>query len=87
MTALKSNLVQARKPHRCYWCGEKIKRGEEYIHVAGVEDGEFYHTDLHTECDKAWLREDRSPMGNGEITPYENPRGLTWYEEEEMDMP
>ena len=41
MTVLKNKLVQARKPHGCYWCGEEVKRGEKYMHVAGVEDGEF----------------------------------------------
>ncbi len=87
MTALESNLTRARKPHCCYWCRGEIKKGEMYMKVSGVEDGEFYHIALHTECDSAWHRESKSNVGNGEIIPYEEPRGLTWYEEEELNTP
>jgi hypothetical protein len=40
---------KARKPHKCYWCGETINAGDKYRAVAGFYGGEFYS---RKECKK-----------------------------------
>lgn len=40
----------ARKEHRCFLCGEKIKNGETHTAVALKFHGDFMHYRLHTSC-------------------------------------
>lgn len=45
----------ARKPHRCYWCGERIEAGQPYLRWFSRSDGP-YTTRVHPECEAAWQR-------------------------------
>lgn len=53
-TSLSESRPKARKDHRCYWCGQQIKKGTTYHRWSGVSDGEFYSTAVHLECGEAW---------------------------------
>lgn len=51
---LAAKLVKARKPHKCTWCGETIKAGEQYHRRTGIDDdGLFWTMEIHLECLKA----------------------------------
>ena len=52
--ALSESKPKARKDHRCYWCGQLIKKGTQYCRWSAVEGGEFYNTKVHLECGSAW---------------------------------
>lgn len=47
---------KARKQHMCDWCGEAIKKGEEYNYANTVDQtsGEWWTTRFHGECSDAW---------------------------------
>jgi hypothetical protein len=41
----------ARKDHACYFCGEPIQKGEEYLERKGVCPGEgWWSMRMHQEC-------------------------------------
>lgn len=44
----------ARKPHRCYWCGEVIEVGTPYVRWANFVDGGVSVVSVHPECKEAW---------------------------------
>jgi hypothetical protein len=46
----KQQIKAAKKPHRCTWCGELIKKGEPYEKQVGTHDGDFYTNKIHPEC-------------------------------------
>ena len=66
-TPLGESTPKARKDHRCYWCGQLIKKGTRYHHWAGVSYGEFYDTKVHLECGEAWRL---LPECDAEEVPY-----------------
>lgn len=70
----------ARKPHRCNWCGENIKAGERHYAWPVSEDGQIWTVFMHLECQHAMCRE-----GLGEWDLYENPRGLTGGEFDDLE--
>lgn len=47
----------AQKTHRCTWCNEEIKPGEEYIRFDGICDGRSATVKMHPECRDAENRE------------------------------
>lgn len=50
---LEDKVVRARKPHRCYLCGEPIEKGEKYLRRSGVEEGEgFASVKMHPACEE-----------------------------------
>lgn len=54
--AMKPRTVKARKRHACYWCGQAILPGEEYIHWAWFDRGRVDAVQVHPECWEAWNR-------------------------------
>lgn len=45
-------MHKARKPHRCFWCGELINAGEHFIRHCQFEPGEPpAPMRFHSECD------------------------------------
>ena len=43
-------LIKARKPHRCYLCGLRIRKGATYYQRAGVEGAEHWSIRMHAVC-------------------------------------
>ena len=43
-------LVTARKPHRCYECGEPISAGAQYERVSGKCEGEVFTMHVCADC-------------------------------------
>ena len=54
--AISKRIASARKPHQCYWCGERINVTTPYIKVSGSHEGSMGHTCWHPECDAAFHR-------------------------------
>lgn len=50
-THLEDKRVRARKPHRCFMCGEAVGAGEEYVRRKGVGDGGVESFAMHPECE------------------------------------
>lgn len=50
---------RARKPHRCYECGDTIEIGEDYLYISYLFDGKWSHHKLCDGCEECWkiLRE------------------------------
>jgi hypothetical protein len=67
----KSETRQARKHHRCTYCGEQINRGDSYTFQSGNWDGRWFESKIHHEC-----FDDMCENGDGEYTPYSNERPL-----------
>ena len=42
----------ARKRHTCDWCGNAIKKGEEYHWEKFIYDGDFYEWRSHLSCSR-----------------------------------
>ena len=42
----------ARKPHRCYLCGEAIEIREKHVRRTGVREGRIDSIRMHIECCK-----------------------------------
>lgn len=61
---------EARKLHRCTYCGEPISPGETYTYQKGVYDGRWYETKMHPECFDACFDD----AGDDVYTPYSNER-------------
>jgi hypothetical protein len=72
MDTIKDEMVKARKPHRCIWCGETIEKGEVHQSRAYRFDGEFMHDRLHVECKEAMDKADFIEDG---FVAYSAPRG------------
>lgn len=47
-------LVTTRKAHVCDWCGESMSVGELAYAGRTVEDGDFWSSWMHPECNDAW---------------------------------
>jgi hypothetical protein len=52
---LASSTPRAAKPHRYYYCGEMIAKGERHNANACREDGAVYTIRSHTDCHAAAL--------------------------------
>ena len=63
----------ARKPHRCWWCGETIPQGERHVQFVGTFKGDFQSWRMHGECYDAGMECDEIQEG---FSPYENKRPL-----------
>jgi hypothetical protein len=50
-TCLKDGMVTARKPHRCYLCGELIATREKHHRRVGVNGREMIEMRMHSECE------------------------------------
>lgn len=70
-----SEVLRARKRHRCTWCGKFIEPGETYTRERVKIDGDIGTQRLHRDCDKAMR--DLASRERGSITflPGEHPRG------------
>jgi predicted nucleic acid-binding Zn-ribbon protein len=73
---LSSETPMARKQHRCTWCGEHIEKGDTYVRVSGVFDGDLQTSKFHPECDDACTEEARYEGGSFEFMPYDNERPI-----------
>lgn len=49
---IKRKEKKARKPHKCCYCGEIIKRGETYDWSKQICDGQFYEWSCHLSCSR-----------------------------------
>lgn len=49
---LEDKTVKARKPHRCYLCGEPIEAGETYVRRTSADDDGIDRIAMHPECEK-----------------------------------
>jgi hypothetical protein len=75
-TQLSSERPVARKEHKCDWCAEKIKKGEQYYTYTGKYDGEFQSIKMHNECYEAMRREASEDKTGDYYFEYDiNPRG------------
>ena len=45
---------KARKEYRCYECGEKIEKGDTYIHISALHYGEWSHFRVCEFCKHDW---------------------------------
>ena len=52
-TVLSDKIVRCRKEHCCYWCAEKIKKGELAECQTTIYCGDIGSVYLHPECAKA----------------------------------
>lgn len=62
--------IKARKPHRCYWCGEAINPGDTYVRWAWAGDDGVTTIHCHPECEAAWatLGWDQNEVGFAEYS-------------------
>ena len=67
--------VQARKAHRCTWCGEKIHVGERYKRWTCIGDDGPMTNRMHTECYEALRRWAEAQPGEYEYDPGTCTRG------------
>lgn len=67
------------KPHRCFWCGEKIEKLQPATRYAGVYDGDFSCLYFHIECWEASIQWQKENGPHDEELPNEGSmkRGLT----------
>ena len=60
------NVKACKKPHRCFWCAEKVKAGESSVRYSGVYEGDFSSFHFHPECWEAsiqWQKENSPHYG------------------------
>ncbi len=61
-TCFDTHTRRAAKPHRCYYCAQRIAVGEVHGYRTGTTDGDFWTMRFHPECDafaqKHWKRDD-----------------------------
>ncbi len=50
-TVLSDRVCRAAKPYRCWYCNQRIERGEAYGYRTGVTEGDFWAMRFHPECD------------------------------------
>jgi hypothetical protein len=67
--------IKARKFHTCYWCGERIKKGEQYARWAWVENGVVDSIRVHPECKDAWHAAAEEEWGYYKTGPGDHCRG------------
>ena len=67
-------ISKCRKEHTCYWCGEKIEKGQSYRRWCWVDDG-LEEIKVHPECADAWSSAAEEEGGFYETMAYENERG------------
>lgn len=65
-----TTIKKSRKPHNCWWCPEKIEKGESYIKWACTDP--LQTIKCHPECRDAW----NNQGGWYECGPYEHERGI-----------
>ena len=46
--------VKARKPHKCWWCGEAINPGDVYARWVDFDLGHACTIRCHPECEATW---------------------------------
>lgn len=66
MQVSRDRIIKARKDHKCYWCGNKIKKGKTYHRWACFTDGTAFAIKVHLECKDAWdvgMKEEPSYYG------------------------
>jgi hypothetical protein len=68
-TCLSSNERLAKKPHKCIWCGERIKIGDKYQEIRGINDGNFQLNRFHLECISA-CNDDMDNSLDDTFSPY-----------------
>lgn len=68
-TLLSEVTRTARKAHRCIWCWQGIKAGEQYIDERSVNDGDIQHHRWHPECLEAMRSEAEEEGGFIEWSP------------------
>ena len=68
-------INKTRKPHQCWWCGERIEAGAAAHCAAGINsDGEFWSGHAHPECQAAC---DSMPYDDEGFDAYGFARGST----------
>lgn len=75
---INSALRQARKKHRCDWCGEPIEPKTKYWSWFGIVEGDVSSTKTHPECEKAgqeYVRETGTCWVIGDCQPR---GGIDW---------
>jgi len=73
-------VSSARKAHRCTWCDEAIKKGDRYVRIRSVFDGEPHTSKFHCECEEAIKRTANEEAGDFEYYPGEGERGKSFLE-------
>ena len=62
----------ARKPHRCWWCAERIEPGEKYNRWVWKDGRDLLAVKCHPECYDAWAE-----IGGEEVDYGDFCRGCT----------
>ena len=52
MEILTDEIRTARKPHRCFWCGKPINKGEKYRYTTNVDAGDMWNIKEHLRCNE-----------------------------------
>ena len=52
-TCFRAKTRVAHKRHQCYFCGERIEKGERHHYRTGADGGDFWSIRAHLECDEA----------------------------------
>jgi hypothetical protein len=73
---ISKTLPEARKEHKCIWCGEQILIGEIHVKEVGEYDGEFQSNRYHNECHNA-AHEYFKESNDDCFSPYDNKHGST----------
>lgn len=48
---LRDTTPKARKPHKCYLCGDTIATGRTHVHRVSVNEGRLDSIRMHTRCE------------------------------------
>lgn len=48
---VRDDRPRARKPHRCYLCGEFVEVGDTYVRRLWSDGGKLSTTKMHVECE------------------------------------
>lgn len=67
-----TQLIIAKKEHRCTWCGQKILKGEKYSKWKSVDDS-WFTSKMHAECHTA-ANDENHYWGDYEYVPFDNER-------------
>lgn len=63
--------LDARKAHKCIWCGQEVPKGSNYIRERSTYDGQWQNFAWHLECKRDSFQHFRYEE---EFEPYENQR-------------
>ena len=74
---LVDRVIKTRRPHLCWWCGERIDFGQWARFITDVDEGVFYKTWAHMECDKAIQSIKRSSIPEDGYPEHGHKRGTT----------